>query len=121
MAKKMSWLIGLLIGLAIASTAGGTAGGYYWGKNNTQKKYKVITDKMLQDIDSTRMDVAYMRGQVDSLQRIAPKIDTVIQYQLQVIERIDTVVMTTVEILQYSRLIKADTDTIKNILKTNDR
>ena len=112
----MSWLIGLLIGLALG-TAGGTAGGYFWGKNNTQKKYKVITDKMLQDIDITRMDVAYMRGQVDSLQCLPPKIDTIIQYQLQVIERIDTVVITTAEILRLSKAIKADTDTIKDLLK----
>ena len=36
-------------------------------------------------------------------------------YQLQVIEKIDTVVVTTAEILQLSKAIKADTDTIKNI------
>jgi hypothetical protein len=47
---------------------------------------------------------------------LPPKVDTIIQYQLKVIERIDTVVITTAEILQISKSIKADTDTIKDIL-----
>ncbi|MDR0618894.1 MAG: hypothetical protein LBG17_03225 [Bacteroidales bacterium] len=115
MKNNMSWIVGLLIGLAVGA-AGGTTGGYFWGKKAINKQVVNKLDEANIKLGSTlfKLDTANLK--LDSLQCLPPKIDTVIQYQLKVIERIDTVVVTTAEILQLSKAIKADTDTIKNII-----
>jgi hypothetical protein len=115
MCNKMSWIAGLIIAIAIA--AGSGAGGYFIGKKSADRK--ILTE--LQECNATgyRNEAALdsANRKLDSLQCLPAKVDTIIQYQLQVIERIDTIVITTAEILQLSRYIKADTDTIKSTLR----
>ena len=95
---KMSAIIAVLISLGVSF-----GGGYWVGTS----KQKVRSDLL---IEQSKIEIDKVSLKLDSLKNVPAKIDTVILRQIEIVHRVDTLILLNKDIYQ-------NTDTIKNELR----
>ncbi len=88
-------------------------------KRKLQKQYNENLELLNNSIDSLNNQLHYQTVILDSLSTIPPKIDTIVELQYRIIDNTDSLVKTNNTILNTLRNVKADTDTIKYILRND--
>lgn len=95
---KMSSIIALLISLGVSF-----GGGYYVGTSRQKAKTDLLIEQSKIEIDKVSL-------KLDSLKNVPAKIDTVILRQIEIVHRVDTLILLNKDIYQ-------NTDTIKRELR----
>ncbi len=106
---KMSAAIAVLISLSVSF-----GGGYYVGASRQKAKTDLLIEQSKIEIDKVSL-------KLDSLRNVPAKIDTVILRQIEIVHRVDTLILLNKDIYQNTDTIKKELRQFVNKGKTDDK
>lgn len=105
---KMSAAIAVLISLGVSF-----GGGYYVGASRQKAKTDLLIEQSKIEIDKVSL-------KLDSLRNVPAKIDTVVLRQIEIVHRVDTLILLNKDIYQNTDTIKKELRQFVNKGKTDD-